>query len=158
MKNPTDTRGDCLLLQEFSKNFLRQTRLLEDLPERAALHVAAMHRHGRSSAVRMLQRQMTAALFVFNKTRADERADESDRIHLRQPGQAIRGARTVTGNTNPFLARFSTGNGRPSRTKLDRWHSIASRTLLVTSSRESPWLKQPGKAGTSAQYPPSAAG
>ena len=94
---------------------------------------------------------MAAPVFMFNKTRAFERADEFGRIHLRQPGQAILGARTVTGIANPFLTRFSTGNGLPSRRKLDRWHSIASLTRAVTSSRLSPWVKQPGNAGTSAQ-------
>ena len=36
--------------------------------------------------------------------------------------------------------------------------SMASRKLAVSSASVSPWVTQPGKAGTSAQKPPSSAG
>lgn len=39
----------------------------------------------------------------------------------------------------------------------ERQPSTASRRLLVISSMVSPWVTQPGKAGTSAQKPPSSA-
>lgn len=68
----------------------------------------------------MPQRQMTTALFQFDKTRTFERADEFEGIDLRQPRQASRGIPTDTGIAYPFRDRFSTGNGKPSRTRLAR--------------------------------------
>lgn len=66
----------------------------------------------------MLERQVTAPLFVLSKTRTFERAYEPHRIHLRQPGQTSLGARTVTGIANPFLVRFSKGIGSPCCSKV----------------------------------------
>src|SRR6202035_1289965 len=44
-----------------------------------------------------------------------------------------------------------------SATSIDRQPSIASCTLRINSSMVSPWVAQPGMAGTSAQKPPSSA-
>jgi hypothetical protein len=150
LSEPFPTKKD-FRLQQFSKLFFSQSGLFNYCFHQTAIQITAMLRHRCSKSVRMFQSQMAATVFVFNKTRAFERADESHRVHLRQPGQAILGTRTGTGIANPFLTRFSTGNGRPSLNRLARWHSIESRTIDVTSSRLSPWEKQPGNAGTSAQ-------
>lgn len=105
---------------------LGQFGLFENLLQQPAFYVATMHRHRLASpANRMFQSQVTTALIEFDKTRPLERADNLEGIRLREPRQASRGVPTDIGIAYPFRVRFSTGNGSPSRTRLDKWHSMA---------------------------------
>jgi len=58
--------------------------LFKNLLQQPAFDVTAMHGHrGPMTPGWMLQRQMTTALFQFDKTRTFERADEFEGIDLR---------------------------------------------------------------------------
>src|SRR5882672_2734005 len=54
-------------------------------------------------------------------------------------------------------ARCRWGYTRIVDVSIDRQPSIASYRFFCNSSQVSPWVAQPGIAGTSAQYPPSSA-
>src|SRR4051794_8869808 len=71
----------------------------------------------------------------------------SDR-HQLLPRNLFHSASSMTRSCSPSSASGVSTESQP---------SIASRKLAVISSRVSPWVKHPGKAGTSAQNPPSSA-
>lgn len=79
---------------------------------------------------------------------------------LESPNHPVAGELRKTAHTVNSTSRIRTsvsgGTGSPSDLRLSKYSSTASRILAKASSTLSPWLAQPGKEGTKAEYPPSA--
>jgi hypothetical protein len=109
-------RSDQLSNAGWAKSGLTENQLHE-----SPLHILAVDGHdGAAVRGRMLEDDVAALLTLHDETRPLEGAEQLGTVERWQAGHASRGTRTVTGNANARLSRFSTGNGSPSRTRLVR--------------------------------------
>lgn len=124
---------------------------LQDRVKSAGFHRAARveRNTAASGEVRLMpQDAMGASLAQDNEAGALESSYDSVAGNLRQ---------TAHTETSTSLIRISDsfGTGKPSDFRLSKYSSIASRIFARASSTVSPWLAQPGRAGTCTEYPPS---
>src|SRR6267142_772204 len=93
----------------------------------------------------------TAALAVDMVATVDTK--QYPTASLDHPGEVATGHGFHAGNSS--IRSVPPGSG--GATSMERHTSIASRRFCMSSSMLSPWVAQPGMAGTSAQKPPSSA-
>ncbi len=94
---------------------------------------------------------MAAHLMVFDKTVPAKKNDDLPSFH----GPKLAHGRPTRTDVDTVS---SNGIGSPCLIMLARWHSMASRACSLDESRSSPYVTQPGKAGTVTVNPPSGSG
>ena len=129
------------LSQQLEELVTVDPRSLDDLAERLLGQVPTVKRHHDAMPVFGMPENVVASLDTIEAPAAAlQRANRLPRCHGRKPR---RHAPTVTRSIS-----IGPGIGSPWAASDSRYASIASRTIASACSRVSPWLTQPGSAGT----------